>query len=115
MQVLFCEFCQIFKNTYTYKYIQISDQQMEGSEIKNAQKQPHRSSLPEAINKTMSTGTGNKMRRTRGIGEMLRNIPGNVAKHSAFREMFSNIPGNIVKDSAKCPQQAGFQIQWQGA
>ena len=70
----------------------MSDQQMEDSKIK---KQPNRSSLPEAINKTMNTGTGNGMRETRRIGEMLRNIP-----------------MNVVKDSAECPQQAGFQIQW---
>ena len=72
---------------------------MEGSEIKNAQKQPHRSSLPEAINKTMNTGTGNRMQGTRGIGEMLRNFPGNVAKHSTFRGMLPNIPGNVLKHS----------------
>ena len=69
-----------------------------------------------------NTGTGNGMRGTRGIGEMLYsgeyrqtfrgmspNILRNVAKHSGecrqtFRGMSSNIPANVAKYSAKCRQ-----------
>ena len=66
--------------------------------------------------KTRNTGTGNKMRGTRGMGGMSPNIPGNVAKHSGecpqtfvakdsgechktFWGMSPNIPGNVVKHS----------------
>ena len=57
--------------------------------------------------KARNTGTGNGMRGTRGMGEMLysgecrqifrgmfSNIPGNVL----------NIPGNVTKRSGECPQ-----------
>ena len=72
--------------------------------------------------KTRNTGTGNGMRRTRGIRGMLysgkcrqtlrgmsSNILGNVAKHSGecpqiFRGMSSNIPGNVVKHFGECSQ-----------
>ena len=72
--------------------------------------------------KTRNTGTGNGMRRTRGMKGMLYSgkyhqkfrvisskIPGNVLKHSreycqTFRRMSSNIPGNIAKHSGECRQ-----------
>ena len=72
--------------------------------------------------KTGNIGTGNGMRGTRGIGEMLysgecgqtfrgmsSNISGNVAKHSGecpqtFRGMSPNILGNVAKYSGKCRQ-----------
>ena len=74
-----------------------------------------KASKEKAMYKTRNTGTGNGMRGTRGMGEMLYsgecrqtfrgmspNIPGNVTKHSGeccqtFREMSPNIPGNVVK------------------
>ena len=81
---------------------------MEGSEIKNAQKQPHRSSLPEAINKTMNTGIGNRMRGTQVIGEMLRNIPGNVAKHSGkCSQTFLGISLKILRNA---PNRLAFKF-----
>ena len=67
-----------------------------------------------------NTGTGNGMRGTRGIGEMLYsgeyrqtfrgmspNILRNVAKHSGecpqtFRRMSLNIPRNVAKYSGGC-------------
>ena len=72
--------------------------------------------------KTRNTGTGNRMRRTWGIGGMLYsgeccqilrgmspNIPGNVAQHSGKRpqtlwEMSSNIQGNVAKHTGEFPQ-----------
>ena len=74
------------------------------------------------IYKTRNTGTGNGIRGTRGMGEMLYpgechqtfrgmspNIPGKVAKRSGecpqtFRGMSLNIPGNVAKYSRECPQ-----------
>ena len=70
--------------------------------------------------KTRNTGTGNGMRRTRGMKGMLysgkyhqkfrgmsSNIPGNIAKHSEecpqiFQEILPNIPGNVVKHPGEC-------------
>ena len=54
-----------------------------------------------------NTGTGNRMRGTRGMGEC--HIPGNVAKYSGeccqtFRGISSNIPGNVAKHSGECSQ-----------
>ena len=72
------------------------------------------------IYKTRNTGTGNGIRGTRELGEMLYsgeclqtfwgmspNIPGKVAKRSGecpqtFRGMSLNIPGNVAKHSGKC-------------
>ena len=72
-----------------------------------------------AMYKTRNTGTGNGMRRTQGIGEMLYsgecretfwgispNLPGNVARHSGecrqtFRGMSPNIPENVAKHSGE--------------
>ena len=44
--------------------------------------------------KTRNTGTGNGMRRTRGIGGML--YSGECPQ--TFRGMSPNIPGNVVKN-----------------
>ena len=75
-----------------------------------------------AMYKTRNTGTGNRMRGTRGMrgmlysGEcrqtfrgMLPSIPGNVAKRSGecpqtFWGMSPNIPGNVAEHSGECCQ-----------
>ena len=75
-----------------------------------------------AMYKTRNTGTGNRMRGTRGMRgmlysgecrqtfrEMYSNIPGNIVKHSGehhqtFRGMLPSIPGNVAKRSGECPQ-----------
>ena len=72
--------------------------------------------------KTGNTGTGNRMRGTRGKGGglysgeccqtfrvMSSNIPRNVVKHSGkcrqtFQEISPNIPKNAPKHSKECPQ-----------
>ena len=64
--------------------------------------------------KTRNTGTGNGIRGTRGMGNvvfraMSPNISGNVVKHSGecrqtFWGMSPNIPGNIAKYSRECRQ-----------
>ena len=51
--------------------------------------------------KTRNTGTGNGMRRTRGIGGML--YSGECSQ--TFRGMTSNIPGNVAKHSGECPRK----------
>ena len=72
--------------------------------------------LYRAMYKTRNRGTGNGMRRTRGMNGgnvlfrgMSSNIPGNIVKHSGqcrqtFRGMSSNIPGNVAKHSGECHQ-----------
>ena len=55
-----------------------------------------------AMYKTRNTGTGNRMRGTRGIGECY--IQGNIPKQSGecpqtFRGILPNIPGNVLEKS----------------
>ena len=57
--------------------------------------------------KTRNTGTGNRMRRTQGMGECY--ILGNCAKHTGeypqtFQGMLPNILRNVVKYPGECPQ-----------
>ena len=53
-----------------------------------------------AVYKTRNTGTGNGMRRTQGIGEML--YSGECRE--TFWEISPNIPGNVAKYSGECRQ-----------
>ena len=63
--------------------------------------------LYSAMYKTRNTGTGNRMRRPRGMGGMSLNIPGNVLKPSGrqtFWGMLPNILGNVLKHCGECLQ-----------
>ena len=59
-----------------------------------------RSVLPLAMYKNRNTGTGNGIRGTRGMVEML--YSGECRQ--TFRGMSSNIPGNVPKHSGECRQ-----------
>ena len=48
--------------------------------------------------KTRNTGTGNSMRETRGMGEMLYSRE----CCSTFQGMLPNIPGNVAEHSGEC-------------
>ena len=54
-----------------------------------------------AIYKTRNTGTGNRMRGTRGIGGMLYS----EEYCQTFRGMSSNIPWNVAKHFGECPRK----------